>query len=267
MSYEPPQKRAAVAELQGRATILGRSAGPSGQGWERPIGSRAPWRDSLMPRPSSFAARTSLAAVLAFAPVVPAARADDRGTRAAAGGRHHAHSGRGTGLAATCPRRRGRSAGRPGAAAGSRAGARQRDRGGSGRGGGILWRPHGDDLGDGRPASRRARAMPWRKSPRPTIGAWRRRAFDLPQLAPGETSLAALADAEVKLAGRPQVRSLCARWTARSRAAQPQLRPEADPARSQGRAGGRGRDRDAGQLSARPASQASSSSSGCVRRC
>ena len=41
------------------------------------------------------------------------------------------------------------------------------------------------------------------------------RAFDLPQLAPGETSLAALAGAEVKLCvGRPQIRSPCTRWTA-----------------------------------------------------
>ena len=83
------------------------------------------------------------------------------------------------------------------------------------------------------------------------------RAFDLPQLAPGETSLAALAGAEIKLA---LAVLKYARHARGGRLDPAQLSRNFDHkptlARSQGRAGSRGRKRDARQLSARPPSQA-----------
>ena len=66
---------------------------------------------------------------------------------------------------------------------------------------------------------------------------------------------------------RPQVCAPCPRRPPRPGAAQPQLRPEADPARAQGRARGRGGDRHARRPTCATCIPSTSSSSGCARRC
>ena len=100
-------------------------------------------------------------------------------------------------------------------------------------------------------------ATPWPRSPRPTTGASRPSRLRAAAAGAGrDRARCARRRRDQARPRRPQVCAPCPRRPPRPRADQQAHRREAHPARPQGGARGGGRDRDARQLSARPASQA-----------